>query len=173
MVAVAARSDPTDDPRDAADLATRATALADAIERALPVWLVRMVGERWRAWCGEALPSELRARAEAAAAQARAEIVPELRALLGSDVDEQRSNPLALVRRAVGPATEVLAGAGMPHVVRDVHAERIFPDDVYDLSPASFGDLDASVHEPGIEWGAAKAHVVLARRRREARDRQP
>lgn len=173
MDAVAARSDPPDDPRDAADLATRAAALADAIDRALPVWLVRAVGERWRAWTGEALPSEVRAEAEAAAEQARAEIVPELRALLGTDVDEQRSNPLALIRRAVGPATDVLTGAGMPHVVRDAQAERIFPDDVYDLSPASFSDLDSSVHEPGIEWGAAKAHVVLARRRRAARDRQP
>lgn len=59
MVAVAARSDPTDDPRDAAELATRAAALADAIDRALPAWLVRVVGERWRAWTGKTLPAEV------------------------------------------------------------------------------------------------------------------
>lgn len=171
MDAVAAHRDPLDDPGDAAALAARAAALADAIDRALPVWLVRVVGERWRAWTGTAPSAELRQQAEAAGERARGEIVPALRALLATDVDEQRSNPLALVRRAVGAATEVLAAAGMPHVVRDAHAERIFPDDVYDLSPGSFGELDASVHEPGLEWGAAKAHVVLARRRREARDR--
>jgi hypothetical protein len=35
--------------------------------------------------------------------------------------------------------------------------------------PASFADLDSTVHEPGIVWGAAKAHVVLRRRRAEGR----
>jgi hypothetical protein len=38
---------------------------------------------------------------------------------------------------------------------------------VYDLSPAAFADLDPSLREPGLTWGAAKAHVHLARRRRE------
>ncbi len=41
----------------------------------------------------------------------------------------------------------------------------MFPDDDYDLTPASFGDLDPALHEPGLVWGAAKAHVFLARRR--------
>ena len=41
----------------------------------------------------------------------------------------------------------------------------IFPDDDYDLSPATFADIDESLHEPGLVWGAAKAHVVLTRRR--------
>ncbi len=35
------------------------------------------------------------------------------------------------------------------------------------LAPASFADLHPDLHEPGLVWGAAKAHVVLARRRRE------
>ena len=30
-------------------------------------------------------------------------------------------------------------------------------------------DFYASLHEPGLVWGAAKAHVVLARRRAEGR----
>jgi hypothetical protein len=59
----------------------------------------------------------------------------------------------------------VLADAGVPPVHRDGAAERLFPDDVYDLTPASFADLDAAVHEPGLVWGAAKAHVILRRRR--------
>jgi hypothetical protein len=40
---------------------------------------------------------------------------------------------------------------------------------VYDLTPASFADVDPALHEPGLVWGAAKAHVHLARRRREGR----
>ena len=39
---------------------------------------------------------------------------------------------------------------------------RNFPDDVYDLSPATFADVDPALHEPGLVWGAAKAHVHLA-----------
>ena len=50
---------------------------------------------------------------------------------------------------------------------RDEFAERTFPDDVYDLSPASFADVDPALHEPGLMWGAAKAHVILHRRRSE------
>jgi hypothetical protein len=52
-------------------------------------------------------------------------------------------------------------------VARDEFSERNFPDDTYDLTPASFADVDPSLHEPGLEWGAAKAHVHLARRRRQ------
>ena len=78
---------------------------------------------------------------------------------------DQTSNPLAIVRRAVPFPTRVLASTGMPEVVRDEQAQRLFPDDIYDLVPASFGDLDPSAHDPGLRWGAAKAHVMLRRRR--------
>jgi hypothetical protein len=59
----------------------------------------------------------------------------------------------------------VLAAAGVPPVERDAHARRLFPDDVYDLGPAAFADLSAEVHQTGVVWGAAKAHVILRRRR--------
>ena len=62
---------------------------------------------------------------------------------------------------------QVLADAGVPPIVRDEFEERAFPDDVYGLAPASFADLDPALREPGLVWGAAKAHVVLARRRAE------
>jgi hypothetical protein len=61
----------------------------------------------------------------------------------------------------------VLAAAGVPPVGRDEVARRLHPDDDYDLTPASFADISPELHEPGLVWGAAKAHVVLARRRRE------
>ncbi len=69
---------------------------------------------------------------------------------------------MALVREAVAYPTQVLRAAGVPPVVRDQMAEAAFPRDDYDLSPASFADLDPNLAEPGLVWGAAKAHVVMA-----------
>jgi hypothetical protein len=94
---------------------------------------------------------------------------PRIRVLLATDVDDQRGNPLQVARELTSYATGVLRGAGVPPVVRDAEAERQFPDDDYDLTPASFADLDPRLAEIGIAWGAAKAHVVLRRRRREGR----
>jgi hypothetical protein len=53
----------------------------------------------------------------------------------------------------------------VPAIERDRQAEAQFPDDDYDLTPASFADLDPALHEPGLRWGAAKAHVHLRRHR--------
>jgi hypothetical protein len=165
MVAVTADANPADDPADAAALAAHAEALVAAVDVALAAWVERVVRERWAQWRREEPPDELLVAARAGGEQARAEVVPRLRALLATDVDEQRSNPLAVIRGAARHATEVLRAAGMPPVDRDADARRLFPDDVYDLTPATFADLDPSVHEPGLVWGAAKAHVVLRRRR--------
>ncbi|HEY9555380.1 MAG TPA: hypothetical protein VIR58_01530, partial [Acidimicrobiales bacterium] len=82
-----------------------------------------------------------------------------------TDVDAQRSNPLALLRSAVPHLTAALRSLGVPAVERDVQAEQMFPDDLYDLTPAAYADIDQSVHEPGLIWGAAKAHVIIRRRR--------
>ncbi|MGH9276452.1 MAG: hypothetical protein ACRDZU_17540 [Acidimicrobiales bacterium] len=160
-----ADADPLDDPEDTAALNRYAASLADAVDAALPVWVERVVAQRWREWRSEEPGSDVRAAAAAAGGLARAHVVPALRELLAADVDAQGSNPLALIRRAVSHATVVLSDNGVPPVQRDRDAERIFPDDVYDLSPASFADLDPSVHEPGLAWGAAKAYVILKRRR--------
>ena len=165
MVRVSTDANRPDDPDDAAALALYAAALIDAVEAAVPGWVERIVAERWRAWTEEELPSTVLAAAASAGERARSEVVPALRELLQTDVDGQRTNPLTVIRRASAHATGVLADAGMPPVHRDAEAERLFPDDVYDLAPASFADLDAAVHEPGLVWGAAKAHVILRRRR--------
>jgi hypothetical protein len=141
-------------------------ALADAVEAALPGWVVRSVERLMFAWQGDDRvdPRVLSAAAEAGA-RAATDVGRELRALLAVDIDEQRINPLTLLRRAVRYPAAVLADAGVPPIVRDEQSERMFPDDIYGLSPASFADIDASLHEPGLAWGAAKAHVHLARRR--------
>ncbi len=93
--------------------------------------------------------------------------MPELRSLLATDVDAQRANPLAVLRGATRFAHAVLADTGVPAMPRDQFARRSFPDDVYGLVPATWSDIDPSLHELGITWGAAKAFVHKARRRAE------
>jgi hypothetical protein len=141
-------------------------ALAEAIEAALPGWVERSVARVASAYWG-AVPEEVRAAAAAAGERARAEVGREVGALLATDVDDQRSNPLSLLRGAVRYPTAVLREAGVPPVARDEFAEQAFPDDIYDLAPATWRDVDESLQEPGIAWGAWKAKTVLDRRRSE------
>lgn len=157
--AVPAATNPDDEA-----LARYALVLADGIEAALPGWVERSVASVADAW-QPGLAAELADAAAAAGARAAAEVGPQVRALLAADVDEQRTGPLAVVRGAVAHPTAVLEAAGVPGIVRDDFAERAFPADRYGLAPASFADLDPALHDAGITWGAAKAHVVLARRR--------
>ena len=157
---------PVDDPGDAAALAGYATALADGIEVHLAGWVERVVAERHHAWAG-ALPEEVAAAARVAGEAAVAEVGPQMRELLGRDVDAQATGPLAVLRAATVHPTRVLRAAGVPPVERDPVAVRIHPDDVYDLGPAAFADVHPDLQETGLTWGAAKAHVILARRRRE------
>lgn len=147
-------------------LARHAEALASGIEAALPAWVVRCVVDRAEAH-RPGSSAALRVAAEGAGRAAQDEVGPRVRALLLADVDAQATGPLAVVRTAVTHPTAVLAAAGVPEVVRDEFAVRAFPDDRYDLAPASFGDLHPDLQELGLVWGAAKAHVVLRRRRAE------
>ena len=104
--------------------------LAAAVERTLPGWVRRSVERLLVAWQGEADPAVL-ARADAAGAAAVAEVGPQLRRLLATDIDRQWTNPLSIVRGAVRHPTAVLREAGVPEVVRDPFDEASFPDDVY------------------------------------------
>jgi hypothetical protein len=141
-----------------------AEALAVAVDRVLAGWVERSVARIMVAYQGS-VPADVRAGAADAGRAARAEVGVELRELLARDIDDQRTNPLAVLRGAVRFPTAVLRAAGVPPVVRDDFAERAFPDDIYDLSPATWRDVDESLHEPGIVWGAWKAGEHLRRRR--------
>lgn len=155
---------PGPSPADLAALSDYAMALADGVALALGPWVERCV----RVTCessGVMLTGNLRQQAIEAGAEATAQIAPQVRNLLTLDIDDQRSGPLELVRSAVRWPTAVLRGAGVPEVRRDESARSMFPEDVYDLTPGSFRDVDPALHEPGLVWGAAKAHVHLARRR--------
>jgi hypothetical protein len=139
-----------------------AAALADAIEAALPAWVERSVERVIRAWKG-GVDDGARAAAAAAGRQAAVEVGPQVRALLDTDIDAQWTTPLSLVRGAVRYPTAVLHAAGVPPVLRDEQQERLFPEDVYDLTPASFADVDPPLADVGVAWGAAKAFEHLQR----------
>ena len=142
--------------------------MADGVERSIPGWVDRVVRSVLAAQ-GIPVTGDVDAGIADAAARARADGAPRVRALLEPDIDDQAGNPLAVLRSLVPYPTAVLREAGARPVARDEFAVRIFPDDAYDLTPATFADVDPDLHEPGLVWGAAKAHVHLARRRREGR----
>jgi hypothetical protein len=139
-----------------------ATALADAVEAAVPGWVERSVRRRL-ADAGRPYDAAVASAVAAAAARARDEVGHAVRQLLERDVDEQATTPLSLLRRAVCYPTGVLRGAGVPPAARDEVQERLFPDDPYDLTPASFADVDPALAEPALAWGAAKAFVHIRR----------
>jgi hypothetical protein len=142
-----------------------AEALANAIEDALPGWVARCV-EGAAARAGRSFDDDLRAAADEAGERARLEVGAAVRALLETDIDEQRTNPLSILRGAVRYPTEVLHDAGVPEAARrDDFVVAAFPGDVYDLTPATWADIDPSLQEPGITWGAWKAYTHLSRRR--------
>lgn len=140
-------------------LTEQGEALADAILAALPGWGRRVVA---------AHRPDLADEGGRAGEDAAAALGPRLRVLLAADVDEQRANPLAIVRQAVAWPTEVLRRAGVAPVERDDFDRSHFPDDDYDLSPRTFADVDESLQEAGIVWGAMKAHAHLVRHERRA-----
>lgn len=157
-----------DDADDAARLAGYSTALVEGIEAALPGWVEAQVARIMVAWSGE-VPDAVRAEAVRAGQAARDELGPQVRALLALDIDDQRTNPMSVVRTAAAYPTAVLRSVGVPPIERDASAEAQFPDDDYDLVPTRFADLDPALHDAGLHWGAAKAHIHLQRRRREGR----
>jgi hypothetical protein len=139
-----------------------AQALFDGIEAAVPAWVERCVERRLLEYNGAAGDEVMTAAADAGR-RAQTEVAAGLRALLETDIDAQSTTPLSLLRQAVRYPTEVLRAAGIPPVRRDAFAESSFPEDDYDLAPASLGDVDPDLVEVGLAWGAAKA---MAHRRR-------
>jgi hypothetical protein len=145
---------------DISELDPYAEALFRAIMSALPQWL----SQRLAQIAGEQeLPIDdvIRHTSELVSKQ--------LAALLGTDVDEQRENPLHVLRSCMSVATHALATAGVPQAQRDEFEQRAMPNDVYAIGPLTWRDLSEDVHEAGITWGAWKAATVLTRRRAEGK----
>lgn len=143
-------------------LAGYAADLAAGVAAAIGPWVrnsVARIADQWQPNLSEQLVDA----AQAAAVAATDAVAPVVNQLLAQDAEQQRTNPLAIVRGAVRYPTAVLAAAGVPPVVRDAFAIEAFPEDDYDLTPGSFTDLDETLGEAGIAWGAAKAFVIRAR----------
>ena len=139
--------------------------LLGAAAAAVPGWLSGCVERIARS---QSIPvGDWAADVEAMVERSSAQVLDRLGVLLATDVDEQRSNPLDILRDAVAGPTEVLLGAGARPVSRDTFSEERFPGDLFDLAPATWADVDESMVEPGLTWGAWKAAVVLTRRRGE------
>lgn len=143
-----------------------AAELTRGLEEHVRGWIRRAVTERipqdWSRERREAFAP----RVDAVADQVHADVLPRLERLLALDVDEQRAGPLGVLRASVGSANQLLADSGVTPPRRDPVTASMFPDDPYDLGPANFDDVDPQLHEIGMIWGAAKAHVVLIRHRR-------
>ena len=141
-----------------------ATALADAIEAAIPGWVVRSIDRLVVAYTGAPPDDATVDAARDAGTRAATDVGARVRDLLAHDIDDQHETPLTIVRRwAVPYPTRVLDEAGVPPVVRDDFKERAFPDDPYDLTPAGWADIDEALQAPGMTWGAWKAMTHRAR----------
>lgn len=138
-------------------------ALLDAARRVVPGWLRRTTIEAGRR--GGVDPEQLERHIDAVVDRSSGELLERLADLLATDVDEQRTTPLTLLRNAVREPTRLLRELGA--VPRSSPEPGRLPDDVFGLGPATWSDVDPSLHEPGLAWGAWKAMTVLARRRDE------
>jgi len=146
---------------DERQLAAYADELYAAVVDAIPGWVRRLTTERAAAGGASVDPAAL----DDVSAETRDVVVPELGRILNADVDHGAGSPLAAVRSGVGPMTALLEQVGAAKPPRDEFVANAFPDDPYDLGPAAFSDIDPGLHEPGLIWGAARAHVHLRRRR--------
>jgi hypothetical protein len=149
---------------DEARLRTLADLLADAVQEAVAPWLMAAAG-RLAEVAGRTLRPDEMDRLERVAQTTANDVAPRVRRVLDADVDAGLGTPLAVLRDSTGSFTAALTGLGFEPVIRDGFERRNFPADVYDLGPATFADMDPSLHEPGLAWGAARAHVHLRRRR--------
>jgi hypothetical protein len=137
-------------------LEVSALVIAPWIERRL----LAALGER-----GTGMEAEVAARARETSDLA----LGQLRILLMTDVDEQRTTPLEGLRGCTAIATAFLRSLGVPAPRREVFEAERFPDDPYGLGPVTWRDVDDALVEVGIVWGAWKASTVLGRRRAEGR----
>lgn len=141
-------------------------ALRRAIAAVASEWLVGCVergAERGGVVMGPAMLDDARDMAVGEAPH----LLERISELLATDVDDQRINPLAVFRSMVIHPIAVLDRHAVPTPDRTDWDRQAFPDDVYDLGPATWADIHESLTEPGLVWGAWKAAVVLRRRRDE------
>ena len=146
----------------------RADRLATEVRAVYASWLdARLVAVCRSA--GRPLSPEARSRFTDEVRAISDEVLTDLDRLLDTDVDDQRENPLHVLRRGSRRIAALLAAESVPAPTRDEFEMRAMPDDTYGIGPLAWRDLGERVHEAGIEWGAWKAALVLTRRRDEGK----
>jgi hypothetical protein len=150
---------------DEVQLPEPAAELLAVAARTVPGWLRRITLDAAVRGGADVVGDGLDAMADRVARRT----LGELEALLRLDVDDQDVNPLTVLRGAIAEPTEFLRARGVTPARLDPFVVERFPDDVYGLGPATWSDVDPSLHEPGLMWGAWKAMTVLRRRRDEGR----
>lgn len=151
-------SDDVQLPEPAADLLAAASS-------AVPSWLRRVTEQACRDAGVD--PSGRADEIAEVVDRAAVELVAALADLLSTDVDEQRTTPLTLCRAATVGPTRFLERHGVPAPARREPGGPGGTHDPYGIAPAAWADVDPSLHEPGLRWGAWKAMTVLRRRREE------
>ena len=147
-------TDRTDEER----FAEHGRQLAAAIDAVIEPWVTRCVTETCAA-AGIPVDDRVRDAASDAARRCRREVAAEMAALVAADVDAQTVTPLQVLRTSVRFPTEALVDLGVEPPRSVDFDRRAFPEDIYGLGPAGFSDVDPSLRDPGLAWGAAKAHV--------------
>lgn len=139
-----------------------ARALAERAAAVLPRWLRARAGDVVRAAGGD---RQLADRARPAAEAAASAACQVLFGLAATDLDAQRTTPLAAVRAACAPVTALLRDAGLPTPPPAPGAPPEPAADPYSLAPPSWDAVDPQLAELALVWGAAKAAAHLDRRR--------
>jgi hypothetical protein len=144
-----------------------AARILEGVEEHAAAWVVRAVTFILDAWGRLDTAAYVAAIAHArdAGTEAAQRVGTELRAFFATDVDEQRTTPLAIVRSLRVEATNVLQAAGVPPVERDAYDERAFPDDIYGIVPKDLAELDdQDLGAALIAWGLGKSGVLRDRK---------
>ncbi len=145
---------------EAAMLAEHAAALLELLNEKLPHWVDQVVRDRAPA---DADPRAVQDAVARIVQGPQTATTADLNRLLTTDIDQQWSSPLELVRSLIPVITHELDRLGAIAVGRDAGTVEMYPDDRFALTPATFSDIDPDLHLPGLAWGAAKAHVHLRR----------
>lgn len=134
--------------------------LLDAAVAAMPGWVQRCVHSVLGAQSIEVTPDVERATEQASldAQSWTAELLPPV---LATNDPQHVGTPLTVIRAAARFPTAVLRQAGAAELQRDDYARRHFPEDVFDLTPASWADIDDALVDPAIRWGAARVRAHL------------
>ena len=130
-------------------------ALLAAARRCVPGWLAREVAVRLRT-----SPERLAPEIADAVGSVAEHTLDRLATLLAMPADRQRGTPLSVFRDGACSLTPVLRAAGARPSSRSAADRDLLPGDDYGLAPATWADIDPSLHEPGLIWGAWKAMAV-------------